>query len=226
MAWLLNEEAAIKHKFTGLTVSDGNAPSSGTLPVAVRFRLPQTELADATYPLVVIDGPEMSKADDREHRGTVRLPYAPEGMPTTVMVPDEKGNMVTWNTQDENGFDVTLSPYKSDVPIPYNFDYTIAVYARMESHLASLMSQLARWDRIPARFGFLEIPQDGTTRTLDLIGGPVIERDRDENDKRIFRAVYTVRVVSELDPSTVTQIENYVHNVDLTVFQIEQNTAN
>lgn len=223
MAWLLNEEDAVKRKFAGLTVTDENAPSSGSLPVAVRFRLPETELANVEFPMIVIDGPAMSKADDREHRGTVRLGYAPEGQPTSVMVPDGKGGMVVWDTQSPDGFDVTLSPYQTEVPIPYNFDYEITVYTRMQSHLSSLMMQLARIDRIPARFGFLEIPQDGTVRTLDLIGGPVIQRDRDENDKRLFRAVYSIRVVSELDPYQAALIENYVDvdGVDLSVIQID-----
>jgi hypothetical protein len=222
MTWILNEDAAIKQKFNGLTVTgDGNAPPLGH-DVAVRFRLPETELADATFPMVVIEHAGISKADDREHRGHTNLTYVPEGVDDQgIIVKDpETGLDVVWGVEGGT-FDPNLSPFKvDDYPIPYNIDYQVTVYARLQNHLTELIAKLAVIDRIPARFGYVEIPQDGTVRTLDLLGGPMVEPDRDSDGKRVFRAVYSIRVVSELNLYEVRRFQTYVQSVDLQVNRI------
>lgn len=173
MPWLLNEDKAVKAKLTGLTVQDVNAPANGR-PVKVRFRLPETELADVDFPMVVIEHAGVTKDDDREHRGHITLPYTPEGFP-----------------ERDGG-------YQTEFPIPYNVDYQITVYSRKVQHHMALISALASFDRIPARFGFLDIPEDGTVRRMDLIGGPELESTHDADEKRLFRATYLVRVSTEL----------------------------
>lgn len=220
MPWLLNEDAAIKSKFSGLTVSGGNAPPLGQ-PVAVRFRLPQSEMANATFPMVVIDHATISKADDREHRGPTALSYVPEGTtPGPIVVRDRAtGQNVTWDTSAD--FDPNLSPFRvTDYPIPYNLDYQVTVYTRTQNHLMSLITSLAAIDRIPPRFGYLEIPEDGTVRTLDLLGGPEIEPSNDQDSKRIFRAVYSIRVVSELNLYEVQNGTPVVETVDVAISKI------
>lgn len=177
MPWLLNEDRAIKAKLLGLTVQDVNAPSGR--PVKVRFRLPEVELADVDFPMVIIEHAGITKDEEREHRGTIRLGYTPEGLPEV-----------------DGG-------YKTEFPIPYNLDYQISVYSRKAHHDIALRAALAQADRIPARFGYIEIPQDGTVRRLDLIGGPETEAIKDEDGKRTFVQTYMVRVSSELLPSQV-----------------------
>jgi len=187
MTWLLNEDAGLKKKFAGLTVSDVNSP---TRPVLVRFRLPENEFKDMTFPAVVIDHGGISKADDREHRGSALLPYAPEGQPK-------------WADYENPA----ASPYwLNEWPIPYDLDYTITVYSRQALHSRALVAALAQPDRIPARFGYVEIPQDGTIRRLDLMGGPEPDEARDADGKRLFKNVYMVRVSSELLPSQVEAV--------------------
>lgn len=200
MPWLLNEDAAIKAKLQGLTVTDVNAPTAGR-PVAVRFRLPETELADLTFPSIIIEHAGLYVDNEREHRGTgVRLPYAPEGFDL-------------WATPE----DPSTSPYLLDqFPIPYNIDYLVSLYSRKIAHQMTLRAALASFDRIPGRFGFLEIPQDGTIRRLDLLGGPDLQAYHDGDNKRIFRDAYRVRVSSELLQSqvyTVTKVLQTVINI-------------
>lgn len=216
MTWLLNEDAALKQKFIGLTVTDGTAPPLGR-PVAVRFRLPETELADATFPMIILEHAAISKADDREHRGLTILPYVPEDEPIkSFTVYDEQGTQVIWNPQAEA--DVTLSPIRvPDYPVPYNIDYDVTVYARKQSHIMELVVALAAIDRIPSRFGYVQVAADGTTRTLDLLGGPEIVAEKDRDGKRIFRAVYSVRVVSELDLYGHTVATNWPQTVEVTL---------
>jgi hypothetical protein len=289
MPWLLNEDAALKGKLQGLTVDDVNAPVQGR-PVAVRFRLPETELADMTFPCIVIEHSGISVDHEREHRGMIRLPYIPEtldprglvplnvdvvdGIEEADLGPDQAqgltpeevlgGPYTAWDigttysagefvkdglgyfeyvgvapaagnlTSDgdyweqkvmDDGVDERLTgaddidpktlPYLTEYPIPYNLDYQITVYSRKAIHDRVLTAALAASDRIPGRFGFLEIPQDGTYRRLDLIGGPESEADKDRDGKRIFRSTYAVRVSSELIQGAVETYYQVLSNPDL-----------
>lgn len=221
MPWLLNEAAALKKKIEGLTVHDANAPSGR--PVEVRFREPEVELADMTYPAVILEYAGIEKADDREHRGPTTLPYIPEGDDRTSVptVDPVTGVPHTWDiTRD---YDVTLSPFKvMDHPVPYNIDFTVTVYARLQNHLMSLVGTLGTWEYLPARFGFLDIPQDGTTRVLDLLAGPEIIAQRDSEGKRTFRAVYSIRVTSELNILQVQEIAHRISDVNFQIIQIQE----
>lgn len=195
MPWIRNEDAAIKRKFLGLKVDDGT--SGAGRDVVVRFRLPETELADATFPMIIINPASQSRATDREHRGPTTLPYFPEPVPTADadIIDPVTGLVTNWDPTE----DVNKSPFRvEDYPIPYNFDYPVTVYARKQDHAVQLMSDLAQIDRIPERFGYLEVPEDGTVRTLELLGGPDVQPDKDGDGKRIFRVQYIVRIVSEL----------------------------
>jgi hypothetical protein len=186
----MNEDRAVKAKLQGLTVTDVNAPEGR--PVPVRYRVPESELAQQTFPLIVIEHAGIEKADEREHRGSVRLPYAPEGADR-------------WWDEDADGYDVTESPYIVDFPIPYDLRYRVIVFTRTAWHDTALAISLAQHDRLPARFGFLEIPQDGTVRRLDLLGGPEVADDRDEDGKRLFRREYLISVSSEMLPQAAAQ---------------------
>lgn len=206
MPWLINEADALKNKVSGLTITD---ETSTDREVEAWFRNPENELRDMTFPAIVLEYAGVSKADDREHRaGMITLGYIPE-----QFGPGPVGSFDT--TQD---FDPHDSPFRTfDYPIPYNLDFTITVYSRFQTQLMPIIAQLAQIDRIPPRFGFLEIPQDGTVRTLDLLGGPEIVAERDPDGRRLFRAVYSVRVISELLIHEVTEILNRIESVNLDV---------
>ncbi|WP_274916894.1 hypothetical protein [Streptomyces sp. WZ-12] len=177
MPWLRNEDAAIRRKLHGLSVKDGDAG----LPVGVRFSLPENELADQAFPLIIIERTRASRDPSREWRGDVQLKYAPEGYEPW---PDMA--------------DPSASPYFTRDPIPYLIDYQVTVLARKQQHIAELAALLSAFEYLPARFGFLEVPEDGTVRSLDLIGGPEFPAGWDEHRKRLFQAVYLVRVTSEV----------------------------
>lgn len=206
--WLLNEDAALKLKLQGLQVIDANAPQGRTVPV--RFRLPEVELADLTYPIIVIDHDGWYIANDREHRGFVQIPYAPEGYAPWW---NDTGPATTI-------FDPNDSPYWSFFPLPYNLDYTVTVYARIQhEHTIPLISQLAAYDRLNAKFAYLDIPQDGTKRTMQLLGGPASVVDYDENGKRLFKTIYKIRVFSELVEEVIQYVMATNINLDLSVYQ-------
>jgi len=175
-----------KLKLQGLTVTDANAPNGR--PVPVRYRLPEDELATLSYPIIIIEHMPISFAPERQHRGFIQLPYSPEGLPI-------------WWAPNADEFDPALSPYYSYFPLAVNMDYRVTVYARkMPEHLQPILATLATYNYLPFQFGFLNVPQDGTWRNMFLMQGPEIEYGKDNDDKRLFRASYMVRVMSEIIP--------------------------
>lgn len=184
MPWIINEDAAMKFRLQGLTVQDATSPAGGR-EVPVRFRLPTDELANLTYPVIVIEHAGLYPAQERMHSGYTQLPYAPEGrvpfwQPGEPIVSDD-------------------SPYYAPFPTPYNFDYQITLYARFwAAHVAPVVAQLATVNRLPAKAGRLWVPQDHTSRTMRLLGGPEEGYGTDEDGKKLFKVVYLARVFSEL----------------------------
>ncbi|MFE9834033.1 hypothetical protein ACFYP4_02620 [Streptomyces sp. NPDC005551] len=172
MAWLLNEDTAIKAKLSGLTVE--SAALEDPVSVDVRFTVPEDEYADLTFPLITLTHASIERAPERESRGIIQLQSLPEGM------------------------DSTQGPYFAETPVPYNIDYQVVLYTRSVTHRTLLVATLAMFEYLPERFGFLEIPQDNTVRRLDLLGGPELNAGRDSNNKRLFTATYRVRVSTEL----------------------------
>lgn len=211
MPWIFNEDEALKKKLQGLRVSATNAAQGQ--PVRAYFRLPETELSDLAYPCLIIEHASILKDSSREHRGRIRLPYAPEGS-------------ALWDDPNlaSGSLDPSLSPYISDFPIPYNIDYIVTLQSRKAQHHFALVGALAAIDRLPARFGYLEIPQDGTVRNLEIIGGPDLTSDKDDDGKRLFTATYRVRVSTELAASEiavfskVTEVDHTIEDKDTSAF--------
>ena len=207
--WLLNEDAALKAKLQGLVVFDGNSGPNGRR-VPVRYRLPEVEPANLTFPIIGIEHQGWYYAPERSHEGIIQMPYAAEGF--AAWWDDSGGPAIAT-------FDPNDSPYIADFPVPYNFDYSVVVYCRfMHEHTIPIIATLATQPYLHPNYGFLDIPQDGTKRTLQLLGGPDLEDDYDANGKRFFRVTYMVRVFSELVPAIVQPILAKSINLDLSVY--------
>jgi hypothetical protein len=199
MTWIYNESGALKLKLQGLSVIDGNDTSGR--PVLVRFRLPEDEPATAVYPMIVINNPQVSVAHDREHRGYIALSYAPEGYNY-------------WGEDQAPTLTPADSPYTTENPIPMNLDFQVTLYTRKVLHGYQLLPTLSTVPYMPPRFGYLQIPQDGTVRSLDLLGGPEAEEVIDGDGKRLFTWTYVVRAYSEILPYQIDQLPS-VENLDL-----------
>lgn len=207
--WLLNEDAALKKKLQGLVVFDGNSGPNGRR-VPVRYRLPEVEPANLTFPVIGIEHQGWYYAPERSHSGNQLLPYAPEDLPAWW---DDSGGPAAAQ------FDPSDSPYPADFPVPYNFDYRVVVYCRfMREHTIPIVSTLATMPYLHVKYGFLDVPQDGTKRTLQVLGGPDLEDDYDNNGKRFFRVTYLVRVFSELVPAVIQSALATSINLDFSVY--------
>lgn len=181
MPFLENEDEALKLKLQGLTVTDATSDVDLNRRVEVRFRNPEYVFADAIYPLILISHTSIERDPERESRGLVKLNYAPEGYPVWDPITDPNA-----------------SPYITETPIPLNVNYGIEIFARKQQHLIQLTGLLMGFNRLPPRLGFLPIPEDGTIRRLDILGGPEYTESKDERGKRLFVAMYAVLVSSEI----------------------------
>lgn len=187
--FIFNEDRAMMEKFQNMVVQDVNAPDSGR-PVDVVWLDADTDLADLTYPCIVICNVGITYAQDRAANGFFQLPYVPEG----------------FNHWTEDQTNVLEAPYYAQTPIPYNINYQIEVLARNNQHSTFLTAVLSGLDFLHARYGYLAIPEDGTVRRMDLTSGPERQSTHDGDGKRLFHSVYAVNVSTELLPP---EIESY-----------------
>jgi hypothetical protein len=184
--WILNEDAALKKKLQGITVFDANAPEGGRV-VPVRYRGPEDELIKLTYPGIYIEMQGIYDAPERQSQGILRLPYAPEGQP------------VWWDASLDHQPDASNGPYRSFWPYAFNLDYRVTLYTRLQrEHNFVGTAQLLQPNYMPSKYGFLDVPQDGTRRSMWLQGGPDIGYGNDEDGKRLFRSTFLVRIPTEL----------------------------
>jgi len=144
-------------------------------PVGVWFGQPDVEIREQSYPYITIDLVDIMEERDRNNRGITQLPYTPEGMNSSTK-------------------------YKTELPIPVAIDYQVTSYARQPLHDRGIIAALLT-NILPFRFGTLEIPEDKTIRRLELLG--YTKRDITEQGKRLYVNVFTIRVSSEILPSTL-----------------------
>lgn len=218
MAWIKNEARALKKKFDDITVMDAN---DADRPVEARFRSPEYEVSNRTYPSIFLDFTNIARDPEREHRGQTRLGYIPEG----------KGHSTTGDPADrtvtgispvsgltiefDDGMPPNYSPLLTGIPIPYNIDFQVMVYSRLQNHLMEIVAELSRYHRIPERGGYVEVVEDNTIRSLFILGGPELSSALDEDGKRLFTATYICRVATELLEEEVEEVVKWVQTVNL-----------
>ena len=177
MTFVLEEDEALKLKLSGLTVSDSSNPAR---EVQVWYGQPDLELAKRTYPYISIELVDINEANERVMVGKPFLQYLPDG----YEVPADNVNSI-------------LSA--SWFPTPYNLDYQVTVWSRHPRHDRELLAKLLAGP-LPIRFGGLDLPRSYREVRLDMLEGPRVSDTTDENGKRLFRKVFTVRVATELFP--------------------------
>lgn len=195
MPWLLNEDAAMKYKLQDLTVTDmtsGDLPG-GVREVPVRFRLPMDDLVNLTFPVILIEFSSMVWASPRQHSGRIQLPYAPEGLPQ-------------WWAPGSESYPIGASPYWTREPLAVWLFYQVTLYSRLQrDHQRPLEAAISQPGYLPLLDGYLDIPQDGTYRRLDVTGGPsrgYAHYDPGElgqgDQKRVLYTTWQVRISSEM----------------------------
>lgn len=190
MTFLLSEDLALKKLLQGMTVTDKKTVDNGgnaTRVVKAWFGQPDQEIRDQSYPYITIDMIDIGEDFQRAMRGKVKPTYLED--PSTG--PD-----------DSSDYDPDTQSWDIDMPIPVNIDYQITTYSRQPRHDRELLAQIL-YTRVPLRFAVLDT-DDGTVRRLDVLD--ISKRDVTEQGKRLFVNAITVRVSSEIAPSTFNKM--------------------
>lgn len=192
MTFILAEDAALKSHLSGITVSDEKNP---TRPVNVWFGYPDVEIRTQNYPFIIIELIDIQHALDRQQSGI-------------YYDSDRQGTVATQATK--------LHSY--EVPIAYDLIYQVSSYSRHPRHDRALAFQLM--SKFPAMRGYLAVPNALGTSTAQrhMFLQEFVKLDRSEGEngnKRLMRNVYTVRVVSEMTPTTAVSALTQVSSVNV-----------
>ena len=173
-----------------MTVSDEKA---SVRPVKVWFGFPDVEVTTQTYPYVVIDLVDVRVAHERQNSGVMY-------------------------DSDNRG---TIAPqegvvYSYPVPLPYDLVYQVTSYARHPRHDRAIIYQMLQ-QKFPSQYGSLQVPNELGTETADrhMFLDGFLKRDMIEEGRRLFRNAFTVRVVSEMTPSTAANALSTVQTVKI-----------
>ena len=177
MTFLIAEETALKTLIQGITVSDENSSSR---PMKVWFGMPDIELTLQEYPYATIDLIDVRPANDRQHSG--------------VLTDTDLNGTVA---EDPN------LAYRYEIPVAYDLVYQITTYARHPRHDRAIITEMLQ-ARFPSKFGHLDVPNEiGTVTTVrHMFLDEFLKRDYVEEGRRLFRNVFTVRIVSEMSRFT------------------------
>lgn len=203
--FLLAEDAALKQRLSGITVSDDR---NATRPVKVFFRYPEGE-TEKEFPFITIEMVSMSQSRNRQHSEHPLYFYGSEAShPLGIYHPNYLG--YSPSELDGPGMEALLEDpdyfLKMEAPIPVDLTYQISTYTRSALHDRQLTSKLLR-NVLPFRSNYLIVEADGTVRRLDLISWTQADLLDTEAGfrKRIFRKVFTVVINAEIPREELIQ---------------------
>lgn len=201
----LAEDAAVKQRFSELTVSDDRKSQR---PVKVFFRYPESE-TEKDYPFITIEQIGMAHARDLqlsesyyyydqtgELNSAESLDYWPSEMEGTELASSVVGP----------GY------LRADSFVPIYLTYQVSTYCRSALHDRQLVSKMIRYV-VPFRRGSILVDADGTARRFDLLGWANSDLLDIETGyrKRIFRKVFTIQMTAEIPQSELEAIQKATH---------------
>jgi hypothetical protein len=189
-AFLFAEDKALKDHLQGITVSD---LKQSVRPVKVWFGYPDVELRAQEYPYLVIDLYDIQPASDRQSSGI-------------------------WIDETNRGTQTVTSgdTYSYYAPVVYDLYYQVSSYSRHPRHDRGIMLSMLN-NKIPGKYGHLLVPQAngiGTVARHMFLEG-FVKRDSVEDGRRLFRNVFSIRVVSEMTPLVPDVATPQVETVNL-----------
>lgn len=209
--FLLAEDAAVKARFSTITVSDDREPER---LVSVFFRYPEGE-TEKKYPFITIEMIDLIHDTSRQLSETS---YYYSNTASASSRGDFLNYYPSEYTASQLSTMVTGTDYlRIEQPVPVILVYQITTYARSALHDRQLTSKILR-RVMPFRRGFIDIPEDGTIRRFDLAGWTTSDLLDQESGfkKRIFRKVFTVQMTAEIatdDLRTVKAVAEVVGEI-------------
>ena len=172
MSFILSEDLALKTILTGITVTDEKNSSRA---VGVWFANPDVESRSQSYPYITIELLDFDPASYRQHSGLFQ----------------------------DNDLQGTIAPsgantYTYEIPIAWDLVYQITSYSRHPRHDRAIIAHLLNKVFVSKR-GYLAVPNDLNTETSyrHLMLEEFVKRDTIEDNRRLYRNVFTVTVTSE-----------------------------
>ena len=212
--FLLAEDAALKNRFSTMTVSDDRV---GSRPVQVFFRYPEGE-TERSYPFMTIEMIDIVHAKNRQH-SEVEIVFARTGTSQATKFAKGPNAMKYWPSRRSDLNQVAGSnPFlTSNEFVPVDLLYQISTFTRSALHDRQLSSQMLS-TITPFRKGFIEVPEDGTIRRLDLLDWTTADLLDSEAGyrKRIFRKIYTLQMSAEI-PSLDLFGQKQITSINTTV---------
>jgi hypothetical protein len=190
MSFILSEDLALKTLLTGITVTDEKNSSRS---VGVWFANPDVESRTQSYPYLTIELLDFDPATYRQHSGLFQ----------------------------DNDLQGTVAPsgantYTYEIPIAWDLVYQITSYSRHPRHDRAIISYLLNKVFVSKR-GYLAVPNDLGTETSyrHLMLEEFVKRDTIEDNRRLYRNVFTVTVSSEGTVASYTQTSTAVSTVNI-----------
>jgi hypothetical protein len=179
VTFILAEDAALKELLKGMTVSDVNSEARA---VEVYYSIPDVEIRQQKYPYLTIDLIDIRPANERQHAGY-------------ISDEDFNGTIDTDDLTVPTVFTYTL-------PVAYDLVYQISSWTRHPYHDRSIMLQMLQ-TKFPSKYGKLEVPNDAGTGSVNrsMFLDEFVKMSFVEDGRRLFRNIFTVRVISELTPA-------------------------
>lgn len=195
-AFVFREDAALKTHLQGITVADLKAPNR---QVKVWYGYPDVEVRVQEYPYMVIELYDIQPANDRQSSGF-------------------------WM---DNTFRGTVTPtagetYSYYAPTTYDLFYQVSSYARNPRHDRAIIFSMLN-EKIPGKYGHLIVEDangsgKAVARHMFLEG--FAKQDTVEDGRRLFRNVFSIRVLSEM---TFAQATEAIQQVEIINIQTQGN---
>jgi hypothetical protein len=190
LSFILSEDLALKTLLTGITVTDEKNASRS---VGVWFANPDVESRAQSYPYLTIELLDFDPATYRQHSGIFQ----------------------------DNDLQGTIAPsgninYTYEIPVAWDLMYQITSYSRHPRHDRAIIAFLLN-KVFPSKKGYLAVTNDLGTETAyrHLILDEFVKRDTIEDNRRLYRNVFTVTVSSEGTASSYVQTGNTVSTVKI-----------
>jgi hypothetical protein len=199
--FLLAEDAAVKERFSHITVTDDR---KNDRPVKVFFRYPEGE-TEKEYPFITIENIGLQHARNLQH-SEVTYYYSPND--------ETSASALTYFPSEQSFEDLGAGglsegmTYTTDSFVPVYLMYQVSTYARSALHDRQITAKMLRYF-VPFRRGSILVPEDGTARRFDLLGWSNSDLLDQESGyrKRIFRKVYTVQMTAEIPVRDLEQVQ-------------------
>lgn len=225
--FLLAEDAALKERLTGITVTDDR---ENERPVQVFFRYPEGE-TERVYPFITIEMIDLIHARNRQHSENQLYYFNTSGGASAPTGWDKRPNALTYWPDESSNFSNFTN--KNDYEIlatnefvPIDLVYQISTFTRSAFHDRQLSATILK-KIAPFRTGSIMIPADGTSRRLEMLDWTTADLLDAEAGyrKRIFRKIYTLQMSAEL-PSDDVYGYYQVSTVSASVQHVVSTVAN